>query len=853
MKRSQCFRILAVLILLLPLAFNCQGAESFRFPDVEFLRIQPGVQLTPAEAAAADKWQPLNTSSPNFGYTRDTVWFRFDVPENRRADLLEVAYSQLDHITFYLMENGKLNDTVVTGDRYPFTQRPILNRHFLFPFSPDARENREILLEIRTGGTLQAPMSLWNSQAFFEHASVEEQLHAVYYGILISVIFFNLFVFLALREPVYLLYVLSTLGYLLLIGNLNGTAFQLLWPGSPETQNRSMLFTVPLAVTFTLLFSRSFLKLEQTAPNLNRIVLGFVAVNVVMAIVTCIIDYSSAIRITVAMAIPSTLLLTVIGPLQWIRGKPQASYYTLAWGALSLGSAIKAANKYGWLPNNFVTTYGMEIGSAFEAMLLALALAARLYQERHEKLGAREAELTAMAARRSAELKLIENALHNSLTGLPNRISFEMQVNDLTKQAPDTRHGIVVVHLNNLQSVTKTLGHQNSDQILELASRSLNDIISKLPGAIFLGQHNGRHFYAACLDSETFAFAVDASVSENDRRSMVRALDAVRRPVDYLGMQIPLDVQLGVAVSPTNGTDAMSLIRRASIAESSERAKERGIAYYKPSRDSYNAERLTMVSELQLALANNTLELHLQPKLDLQTGNTAGLEALIRWPGRKPSVRADDIITLAEQTGLIKPLTRWALEQTIQLRDHLVENGHTLDLSVNISPNNLREPDFPLFVNRMMKAHPGHGGAIIFEVTETSMMQDPANALKALNSLAGSGIPVSIDDFGSGYSSLSYIKQLPASEIKIDRSLISDLATREEDRVIVQTTINMCHSLGYRVVAEGVEDEATASLLKGMGCDMIQGYLLSRPLPLEQMLCWLAQRHETAASPQASR
>lgn len=851
MTSFQWPRSLAALLLLLSLAFNCLGAEAFRFPSVEFLRVPPGMQMSPLEAAEAGDWQPLKTSSPNFGYTRDTAWFRFDVPTNPKIDLLEVAYSQLDYVTFYLIEDGEVINTVATGDRFPFSQRPILNRHFLFPFDPSINGNREILLEVRTGGTLQAPLSLWNTKEFFEHASVEEQLHAVYYGILITVIFFNLIVFITLREPLYLLYVLSTLGYLLLIGNINGTAFQLIWPESSVIQNRAMLFTVPLAVIFTLLFSRAFLKLPQTAPILNRIVLLFLAVNAVMTVVTIIIDYSSAIRITVAMAIPSTLLLTVIGPLQWARGNPQAGYYTIAWGALSLGSAITAANKYGLLPNNFITLYGIEIGSTLEAMLLALALAARLYQERHEKLLAREAELKAMTARRSAELKLIESALHNSLTGLPNRTNFEMQVNDLIRQAPEARHGIVIIHLNNLQSVTKTLGHHNSDLISELAAKNANAIVRQIPGIISLGQHNGRAFYAASLDLETLVCVFDADRSEHAPRAVVRALEAIQSPVDYLGMQIPLNAQIGVAVSPIHGTDASTLIRRASIAESSDRARERGIAYYQPSIDSYSASRLTMVSELQKALVNSELALHLQPKLDLRTGRVTGMEALIRWPAREQPVPADEIITLAEQTGLIKPLTRWVLEQSLELRNRLLDCGHLLDLSVNISPNNLRESDFPVFVKRLMGAHLQHRGAIIFEVTETSMMQDPVNALKALNSLAHEGIPVSIDDFGSGYSSLSYIKQLPASEIKIDRSLITDLAAREEDRVIVQTTINMCHSLGYQVVAEGVEDQATADLLKEMGCDMIQGYLLSQPLSLERMLDWLSHRQETTTGQQA--
>ncbi|CAN0583867.1 unnamed protein product [Ectocarpus sp. 12 AP-2014] len=226
----------------------------------------------------------------------------------------------------------------------------------------------------------------------------------------------------------------------------------------------------------------------------------------------------------------------------------------------------------------------------------------------------------------------------------------------------------------------------------------------------------------------------------------------------------------------------------------------------------------------------------------LPSRTIVGVEALIRWPERKTPIPADMLIGIAEQTGLIKPLTRWVLEQSLALRTRLVEQGWPLGIAVNISPNNLREPDFPMFVQRLMSSHHSHRGMIILEVTETSMMQDPANSLKALNSLHTAGIPVSIDDFGSGYSSLSYIKQLPASEIKIDRSLITDIGTHAGDRVIVQTTIDMCHSLGYKVVAEGVEDETTAALLESMGCDMIQGYLLTPPLPLEELLVWLSDR-----------
>ncbi|KPQ02824.1 EAL domain-containing protein [Marinobacter sp. HL-58] len=847
---AQIFALTGVLIIL---AFGTQArpAETgFAEPDMDYIRVAPSEELDLREALASDSWQSLEGESPNFGYIRDTVWLRIPLsalstlPGNRQ--LLEVRYPQLDQITFYLLENGVVRQRVLTGDHFPFDNRPIKHRNFLFAFDVSPDSDYQVLLKVQTQGAMQVPVRLWTPAAFFEAASVEDQMHAIYYGIMIMVIFFNLFVFMALRERMYLLYVLSTLGYLLLIGSLNGSTYQLIWPGLPWLHNQAMMLTVPGALIFTLLFSRAFLNLRSTSPKMDRLVRYTVLVNLAVAATTFITDYSIASRLTVALAIPSCLLLTVIGPLQWIRGNPQASYYTIAWGLLTLGSAATAANKYGLLPTNFVTVYGMEIGSALEAILLTIALAARLYQEREDKVRAREAELAAMAARRSAELRLIDQALHNPLTGLPNRTCLEMMINELIAREPGKRFSISVIHLTNLPSITKTLGHRNTDRLIELAGRRFNSIVGDLPGICPVESTEQQSFYLASLESSTFGFVVETDTLAQVPRAVVKAIEELREPLDYLGMQLPLDPRTGTAICPDHATDANTLIRRAYIAQGSEDARDRGLAFYQPSRDSYSADRLTLVSELRHALQNNGLALYLQPKMSLKTREVVGLEALIRWPEHKNRIPADEIIALAEQTGLIKPLTRWVLEQSLAMRSRLLEQGYRLDLSVNISPNNLRERDFSMFVQRLMSSHRSHHGAITLEVTETSMMQDPANSLAALKSLHATGIPLSIDDFGSGYSSLSYIKQLPASEIKIDRSLVTDLATEAGDRVIVRTTIEMCHSLGYSVVAEGVEKQETLDLLEQMGCDMIQGYFLSPPLPFDELTAWLDQqpRHE---------
>lgn len=835
------FALMGAMITMAPYG-HADSTASSRLPQppIAFLKAPADADLS--ALLKRPDWQTLAEDTPNFGYVTDNFWYRLPLDNHPRQQVLEISYPQLDDVSFYLLANGIPIKEVVTGDHLAFSERPLYHPSFLIPYTVEPGVDYEIVLSVQTNGAHQVPIRLWEQNALFDALTTEDRLHSLYYGILITTIFFNLFIFLTLREATYLFYVLSTFGYLFLLATLRGVTYQVFWPESPWLQNQTMLMAVPVALLFALLFARSFLRLRDRAPRTDMLLKGIIGLSLAAVLGTFVLDFNTSIKSSVALALSGFLVLTVIGPVQWVKRNPQAGYYTVAWALLIIGTMLTAANKYGLLPTNWLTSYGMQVGSGLEAILLTIALAKRLYNEREEKLHAREAELRAMAARRSAEMRLMDQALHNPLTGLPNRTSFEMMINDLITRVPDRRYAIAVIHLSNLQAITKTLGHRNTDRLIELASARFNSIVRELPGILPIEATEQRSVYLASLEPATFGFVVDASLIGAAPRAIVQGLEELREPVDYLGMQLPLDPQIGTAIYPEHAQDTNSLIRRAHIAQGSDEARDRGLAYYQPTRDSYSADRLTLVSELRKALQNGELELHLQPKLALTTRTIVGVEALIRWPQRKIPIRADVLIGIAEQTGLIKPLTRWVLEQSLEIRSRLVEQGWPLDISVNISPNNLREPDFPMFVQRLMNSHHNHRGAITLEVTETSMMQDPANSLKALNSLHSAGIPLSIDDFGSGYSSLSYIKQLPANEIKIDRSLITDIGTHHGDRVIVQTTIDMCHSLGYKVVAEGVEDDKTSELLEGMGCDMIQGYLLTPPLPFDELVAWLSNQ-----------
>lgn len=492
---------------------------------------------------------------------------------------------------------------------------------------------------------------------------------------------------------------------------------------------------------------------------------------------------------------------------------------------------------YGLLPNGFVTTYGVQLGSTLQAVVLTIALARRIYQERESRVRSREAELTALSAQRRAEQRVMDQAMRDSITGLPNRACFELNASEQLSLGQHRRWAVCVVRIESLAAVTKTLGHRNSDRLLELITLRLQQIARELPGITQIGARE--RDCLATLEPSTFAVLLNVDHARASPAQTARTVDQLWEPIDYLGMQVPMDCQVGVALYPEHGKDLNNLVRQAYVAQEAPEARENGLAYYDPARDPYSPERLTLVTELRRALDGGQLALWYQPKQCLRSGEIVGAEALIRWPARQETVPAELLVAAAEQSGLIRPLTRWVLENALQARDALVAEGLDLTVSINISPNNLREPDFPLFVQRLMTSHHQHRGRLILEVTETSMMQDPENSLRTLRTLDAAGIPLAIDDFGSGYSSLSYLKQLPACEVKIDRSLITDLRVHPDDRIIVKTTIDMCHNLGYQVVAEGVEDEDTAELLREMNCDMIQGYVLARPTPLADLISQL--------------
>lgn len=445
---------------------------------------------------------------------------------------------------------------------------------------------------------------------------------------------------------------------------------------------------------------------------------------------------------------------------------------------------------------------------------------ARVVIHSQDEIGRLATSFNAMAAEmRERERKITHQALHDGETGLPNRLALERVVEGFTDW-PAGRVFVCALGLDRYSQMRHAIGH-------ELAAHSVRLVGNRLAG---LSPACG----VARISADMLGFVLVAdgeAAALDDAQSLLATLE---QPVRIAGE--PIDVALSIGLTPLAGSVGLS-IERAGIALDQAREGKRKCAVFDAEAYGDPAANLSLMSNLLTGILQDQLVLWHQPKYDMREGRVTGAEALVRW--RHPTrgmIFPDVFITMAEETGHIRALTEWVLRRAIADQRALAEAGHEISMSVNVSGRVLGEPDFVDFCREALR---GAMGRLCFEVTETAVIENPAVALRMLDAFAELGIAVSIDDYGSGLSSLSYLKQIRAQELKLDRSIVKDVSVSQRDALIIRSTIDLAHSLGLKVVAEGIEDDATFSVLGAMGCDMAQGYLIARPQPIEALADFL--------------
>ncbi|MHB1514573.1 MAG: putative bifunctional diguanylate cyclase/phosphodiesterase [Acidiferrobacteraceae bacterium] len=431
----------------------------------------------------------------------------------------------------------------------------------------------------------------------------------------------------------------------------------------------------------------------------------------------------------------------------------------------------------------------------------------------------------------SERLHLVEivrrQAYYDVLTGLPNRVLLAERIKERLTRSPVPPLALIMLGLDRLRDINNTLGHPIGDLLLQQVGPRLHPLLGGDDVLTYAG-------------SGVFALLLTGADEGQAREATGRAQQVLAPPFALEQVTVDVDVSAGIALCPDHGNEPGRLMQHADVALQAARQSSHKFLVYAPERDPYSPRRLALMNALSEALDRNQIFLVYQPKVDLKTGRTLGVEALARWQHHDLGlIGPDEFIPMAEHSGFIKPLTLWVLRTALHQCAAWHREGLDLSVAVNISARNLQDQSLPDQVVRALVDAGLAARWLELEITESMLMVDPVHAMALLARLDKMGVRLSIDDFGTGYSSLSYLKKLPVRAVKIDKSFVMDMVGDSDDATIVRSTIDMAHHLGLRVIAEGVENPETWDRLFASGCDEAQGYHMSRPLPADALGTWL--------------
>jgi diguanylate cyclase (GGDEF)-like protein len=440
----------------------------------------------------------------------------------------------------------------------------------------------------------------------------------------------------------------------------------------------------------------------------------------------------------------------------------------------------------------------------------------------------REAEMR--HERRRTETRVQQLAYFDPLTGLPNRTRFMELAQEAFAEAQAAGHplALLLLDVDRFKEVNDTLGHAFGDTLLI-------EVAARLRRALF------RHDLVARLGGDEFGVLLPRLRSVDDVRLVIQKITAaLAAPAMVNEVPIMVEASIGIALAPDHAPDAEGLLQRADVAMYTAKQSGGVFAIYDRALDPHSPQRLALLGELRQGIERGELVLHFQPKIELASGRTIGAEALVRWQHpQRGLVPPMEFIPPAEHTGLIHPLTEWVLAQALAECARWRKQGHDLQVAVNLSARSLHDPQLLARVTAALGEQSLPPDALMLEITESAIIVDPARALETLTRLNRQGIRIALDDFGTGYSSLGFIRKLPVHEIKIDKSFVLGMLQNRSDEVIARIVVDLARNLRLKVVAEGVEDNATLDHLNALGCHHAQGYFISRPLTADAFSAWL--------------
>jgi EAL domain-containing protein (putative c-di-GMP-specific phosphodiesterase class I)/GGDEF domain-containing protein len=782
--------------------------------DAKF--IESGLNSIPYALAQQNHWIKLSLHYP-IANTKNT------------ADLQEIFVEDISSEQLILMaEHSMLNTFVVyelstlTAPKKVFHKRPSPKKlsQYVYPYARLQRNqlgHSEYLIKVQKSGPLNISLQLFTPQDFEQRLLLSQLIYGAFIGILIIIAIYNLVLYFAGRDKVYLLYIGYLLSAFAVLSSLTGYGYFLFSEKVMQILNKHLIFTNFLLVIFLLLFTIYFLRYDRLKHWAYKVSLAVTVMLSLIGLYSLSLDELAQAKLFFSL---QPLFYIVALYLIFNRLKLDFSWarlYFISWLPLLIGAVIQPMVLLNYLEYSFLTGNAFLFAIMIEVSFMAFALVERF--------------------RRNEQEKLTMIAYHQG-NHLPRQTNLEHKISQMLKDEHQN-FTVMVIKPEQFQRIELYIDEQTRIQFIQGLNQKLSSLFRFNDGVLNITDQFEKLCY---LENCTLALVIDNAKNKQDIALFINSIQQAARDVFYIkNLKLPLSAYVGLADFPEHGSSSASLISNASIAVNNAESSQNKWAYFTHKNSENSPSSIQLAIDLEQAIANQGFELFHQPQIDLKTNKVCSSECLIRWNHPVLGVILPDVfISVAEDFGLMPSLTLWvvetALSQQVALSEH---TGLKHMVSINISGKDLIQANFIDDVSKIISRSDIKAEKIIFELTETISFAQNNIAIQTIEKLIELGITISIDEFGKGYSSLSQINQLPFQELKIDREFVENVSSDNKRKVIAETAVKMAKGLGLEVVAEGINSTLDEDTFRSFGCDIGQGYYYAKPMSYENYLNWL--------------
>ncbi|MEH6448137.1 MAG: EAL domain-containing protein [Oleispira sp.] len=770
--------------------------------------------------------QPL--SEVPWSFTQQAYWIHLKIHNNNQQAMDVVSHfsnPMLEQLTIYQVLSNEVVEEKRLGWQVPQLNR--LERSIpSYEMKVNAHNTVELYIRIATEGIAKTPINLYVKDDFSNLVRFTFLIWGSFVGILIAMSLYNLVLFLGLKDSVYLVYIGYIVSVLMMLGVVIGFGHYI-WP---ESIIRFLRINIVSINTSLIIFSLSFaLSFFNALDNKTRTVMfcsGYVIYLIAFSFISMLLpEYIAAPIFFVSMICLYPAAITLIIQ-QYKINYRWARLYLISWIPLILGGTIQPMGLIGVIDDSFIIHHALMIGVLFEVVLMAMALAQRMQFKKEQALF---------------------NATHEPETQLANSNLLEAKMQSLIRQG--NSFAVCIIEITDFSTLLPYISNTDNNDITVMVAQAIERKLCHEDNFYVLENNQYKTTKLAKINEGVFAVIVEITSKSNKEKERLTKQLAFLQQDMAKGAQIGnlfinLSTNVGISLLEQQAdSQVQDIIKQAYQALEQGKRETLGFGIYQPEEALNVAQRLALASDLQQALRNNELELYHQPQINIEENSVDGSEVLLRWKHREyGSIAPDVFIKLAEDTGIINELTLWVVAKACDDLEELIKLGYeNYNVSVNISGKDISGNNFLDNIKKVISKYDIPLSNLTFELTESVMVNDFHHLSQVMNELSSMGIQLAIDDYGTGYSSLLYISQLPFNEIKIDKSFVMNLADSKRDLTIVRTTIEMAKSLGLKIVAEGIENKAIETILKKYECHIVQGYYYQKPTAFKKYLSWLAE------------